>query len=67
MDIHNRIMDIPKSIMDIHKSARIMDIHNMIMYIHNYIPRIRRIGGCYGFTSKPPATRHPPPAMVLTR
>ena len=27
-----------------------------------YIPRIRRIGGCYGFTSKPPATRHPPPA-----
>ena len=33
----------------------------------NYIPRIRRIGGCYGFTSKPPATRRPPPAMVLTR
>ena len=47
----------------------------------NYIPRIRRIGGCYGFTSKPPAARHPPPAgrhpppaarhpppaMVLTR
>ena len=28
----------------------------------NYIPRIRRIGGCYGFTSKPPAARHPPPA-----
>ena len=26
----------------------------------NYIPRIRRIGGCYGFMSKPPA-------MVLTR
>ena len=36
----------------------------MIVY---YIPRIRRIGGCYGFTSKPPAARHPPPAMVLTR
>ena len=35
--------------------------------ICNYIPRIRRIGGCYGFTSKPPAARHPPPAMVLTR
>ena len=32
-----------------------------------YIPRIRRIGGCYGFTLKPPATRRPPPAMVLTR
>ena len=32
-----------------------------------YIPRIRRIGGCYGFTSKPPAARRPPPAMVLTR
>ena len=32
-----------------------------------YIPRIRRIGGCYGFTSKPPAARHLPPAMVLTR
>ena len=29
-------------------------------WISNYIPRIRRIGGCYGFTSKPPA-------MVLTR
>ena len=28
----------------------------------NYIPRIRRIGGCYGFTSKPPAARRPPPA-----
>ena len=27
-----------------------------------YIPRIRRIGGCYGFTSKPPAARRPPPA-----
>ena len=27
-----------------------------------YIPRIRRIGGCYGFTSKPPAARCPPPA-----
>ena len=27
-----------------------------------YIPHIRRIGGCYGFTSKPPAARHPPPA-----
>ena len=27
-----------------------------------HIPRIRRIGGCYGFTSKPPAARHPPPA-----
>ena len=24
----------------------------------NYIPRIRRIGGCYGFTSKPPAARN---------
>ena len=23
-----------------------------------YIPRIRRIGGCYGFTSKPPAARN---------
>ena len=32
-----------------------------------YIPRIRRIGGCYGFMSKPPATRRPQPAMVLTR
>ena len=32
-----------------------------------YISRIRRIGGCYGFASKPPAARHPPPAMVLTR
>ena len=30
--------------------------------ICNYIPRIRRIGGCYGFTSKPPAARRPPPA-----
>ena len=29
---------------------------------YNYIPRIRRIGGCYGFTSKPPAARRPPPA-----
>ena len=29
--------------------------------IHYYIPRIRRIGGCYGFTSKPPAARRPPP------
>ena len=27
-----------------------------------YIPRIRRIGGCYGFTSKPPAACRPPPA-----
>ena len=26
--------------------------------IHYYIPRIRRIGGCYGFTSKPPAARN---------
>ena len=26
--------------------------------IVNYIPRIRRIGGCYGFTSKPPAARN---------
>ena len=33
----------------------------------NYIPRILRIGGCYGFTSKPAAARRPPPAMVLTR
>ena len=40
----------------------------------HYIPHIRRIGGCYGFTSKPPvarrpppAARRPPPAMVLTR
>ena len=24
-----------------------------------YIPRIRRIGGCYGFTWKPPAARRP--------
>ena len=32
---------------------------NLICY---YIPRIRRIGGCYGFTSKPPAVRRPPPA-----
>ena len=30
----------------------------------NYIPRIRRIGGCYGFTSKPPAARRPPPAAL---
>ena len=30
-------------------------------------PPYRRIGGCYGFTSKPPATRRPQPAMVLTR
>ena len=28
----------------------------------NYIPRIRRIGGCYGFTSKPPAARLLPAA-----
>ena len=28
----------------------------------SYIPRIRRIGGCYGFTSKPPVARRPPPA-----
>ena len=27
-----------------------------------YIPRIQRIWGCYGFTSKPPAARRPPPA-----
>ena len=33
------------------------------MILHcNYIPRIRRIGGCYGFTSKPPAARRLPPA-----
>ena len=31
-----------------------------LIQISNYIPRIRRIGGCYGFTSKPPT-------MVLTR
>ena len=28
-------------------------------YKIKYIPRIRRIGGCYGFTSKPPAARRP--------
>ena len=33
-----------------------------IFVLVNYIPRIRRIGGCYGFTSKPPAARRPPPA-----
>ena len=32
------------------------------IWLHYYIPRIRRIGGCYGFTSKPPAVRRPPPA-----
>ena len=29
----------------------------LVLYI-NYIPRIRRIGGCYGFMSKPPAARN---------
>ena len=36
--------------------------HLKIGHLHIYIPRIRRIGGCYGFTSKPPAARRPPPA-----
>ena len=51
---------------------RIADIFNSVFFFFSvqsdiyYIPRIRRIGGCYGFTSKPPATRRPPPAMVLT-
>ena len=57
MDIHNSIMDIHNSIMDIHNSISIAT-HNAIKDIHNYIPSIRRIGGCYGFTSKPPATRN---------
>ena len=30
-----------------------------IRALDHYIPRIRRIGGCYGFTSKPPAARRP--------
>ena len=30
--------------------------------LFHYIPSIRRIGGCYGFTSKPPAARRPLPA-----
>ena len=29
-----------------------------MMLTVKYIPRIRRIGGCYGFTSKPPAARN---------
>ena len=31
---------------------------NFLVYCY-YIPRIRRIGGCYGFTSKPPSARRP--------
>ena len=31
----------------------------LTLVVINYIPRIRRIGGCYGFTSKPPTTRRP--------
>ena len=32
---------------------------NMVnCFIGYYIPRIQRIGGCYGFTSKPPAARN---------
>ena len=44
------------------KSTRIPICDALVQNSNCYIPRIRRIGGCYGFTSKPPAARRPPPA-----
>ena len=35
-----------------------LSLRNEPQALSNYIPRIRRIGRCYGFTSKPPAARN---------
>ena len=56
--VEDQLTSVQYAIMVTH-NAIILNVYEPIMNgIHNYIPRIRRIGGCYGFTSKPPAARN---------
>ena len=41
-----------------YKISKYLFWHFCLQRYSYYIPRIWRIGGCYGFTSKPPATRN---------